>query len=345
MKITTDLINRYLTNKCSAEEAEYLENYIQYLGTSLDQLLPREEWEETDGDLGYSGQEEIRAKILAAVAHKKKLSFRRRILVKLTRVAAILIFFFGIYLLVNRSEQSLPQDPKNLVATNRDSTQVSNLYYINSGNESMSLTASDGSVITLYPKSEIKYAENFSHLKERVLYLKGKARFEVAKDKSKPFRVHSNGVITTALGTIFIVDELKSTQTNIKLLEGKIEVKAEDSNKSRKLIRTYEPNEEITLDHKALRVLEEVKMNTVGKGRGGYFVQNKENIRFQNIALKDVLDLLAQNYDISLQYDQDKIRDKYYSGVYVNSNHVYKEIIKELNYLHHADINYTNLQY
>ncbi|WP_293913782.1 MULTISPECIES: FecR family protein [unclassified Sphingobacterium] len=343
MKITTDLINRYLTNKCTAEEAEYLENYIQYLGTSLDQLLPREEWEETKGDLEYSGEEEIRAKILAAIARKRKISFRRRMLVKLSGVAALLVFFFGIYLFLNRSEESFPADRKDLATLTADSTEVSNLYYINSGNENMSLTASDGSVITLYPKSEIKYAENFRHLKERVLYLKGKARFEVAKDKSKPFRVHSNGVTTTALGTIFIIDELRSTQTNIKLLEGKIEVKAEDVKNSRKLIRTYEPNEEITLDHKDLKVLEEVK--ATGKGRGGYFVQNRENIRFQNIALKDVLDLLVQNYNIKLQYDQDKIRDKYYSGVYVNSSHVYKEIIKELNYLHHADINYTNLQH
>ncbi|QQT24277.1 FecR family protein [Sphingobacterium spiritivorum] len=343
MKITTDLINRYLTNKCTAEEAEYLENYIQYLGTSLDQLLPLEEWEETKGDLEYSGEEEIRAKILAAIVHKRKISFRRRMLVKLSGVAALLIFFLGIYLFLNRSEESFPADRKDLATLTADSTEVSNLYYINSGNENMSLTASDGSVITLYPKSEIKYAENFRHLKERVLYLKGKARFEVAKDKSKPFRVHSNGVTTTALGTIFIIDELRSTQTNIKLLEGKIEVKAEDVKNSRKLIRTYEPNEEITLDHKDLKVLEEVK--ATGKGRDGYFVQNSENIRFQNIALKDVLDLLEQNYNIKLQYDQDKIRDKYYSGVYVNSRHVYKEIIKELNYLHHADINYTNLQH
>ncbi|MGJ1431922.1 FecR family protein [Sphingobacterium spiritivorum] len=343
MKITTDLINRYLTNKCTAEEAEYLENYIQYLGTSLDQLLPREEWEETKGDLEYSGEEEIRAKILAAIARKRKISFRRRMLVKLSGVAALLVFFFGIYLFLNRSEKSFPADRKDLATLPADSSEVSNLYYINSGNENMSLTASDGSVITLYPKSEIKYAENFRHLKERVLYLKGKARFEVAKDKSKPFRVHSNGVTTTALGTIFIIDELRSTQTNIKLLEGKIEVKAEDVKNSRKLIRTYEPNEEITLDHKDLKVLEEIK--ATGKGRGGYFVQNRENIRFQNIALKDVLDLLVQNYNIKLQYDQDKIRDKYYSGIYVNSSHVYKEIIKELNYLHHADINYTNLQH
>lgn len=342
MKITTDLINRYLNNQCSAEEAEYLEDYIQYLGTSLDQLLPREEWDSTRADLDYGGQDEVRAKVLAAIQQKKKSAFRKRLVLSVSKAAAILVVLIGCYLWVSPFRDTLPLDGVKSTDVAVQTPLTSNLYYINSGNENMVLTASDGSVITLYPKSEIKYAEDFSHLNERILYLKGKAKFEVAKDKRKPFRVHSTGVTTTALGTIFIVDELKSTQTQIKLLEGKIEVKAEDVHKTKTLVRTYQPNEEITLDHNDLRILEEVKARTVGMDRGGYFLQNTDAIQFKNIALEDVLNILMQNYDIKLHYDKGKIKDKYYSGTFRNKGHVYQEIIKELNYLHHADINYTN---
>src|SRR5690606_33768852 len=89
----------------------------------------------------------------------------------------------------------------------------------------MQITAADGSVIALYPKSEIKFSEHFDPLVTRDFFLKGKAKFSVAKNKDKPFNVHSAGVITTALGTVFIVEESTSSITHVKLLEGSVEVK------------------------------------------------------------------------------------------------------------------------
>lgn len=223
MKITAEIIDRYLNNQCSAEEAEYVENYIQQSGNSLDKLLPQQEWDVISVNLDYHNQEEVSQKVFVHIKQKRTVDLRRKIFNTFFKVAALLILVFGVFVLLNPfKKETLPQHPEftALSATNDD---ISNLYYINSGNESIVLTASDGSVITLYPKSEIKYAEDFSNLHERALYLKGKAKFEVAKNKDKPFRVHSTGVITTALGTVFIVDELRSTQTQIRLLEGRIE--------------------------------------------------------------------------------------------------------------------------
>jgi len=141
---------------------------------------------------------------------------------------------------------------------------------------------------------------------------------------------------------VFIVDERRSTQTQIKLLEGRIEVEAENPQRNKKLVRTFLPNEEITLDHHDMKVLEEKKVHTVGVDRGGYFLQNEMTIQFKNIAVADVLSLLTQNNDIQLQYDVNKIKNKFYSGTFSNSVKVYEDIIKEINYLHHADITYTN---
>jgi transmembrane sensor len=344
MKITRELINRYLKNQCSAEEAAYLEDYIAHLGESLDQLLSKEEWDLTDENLDYPNQQEIKDKILAFAKKQNVLKYNRKLLRIASAAAAIIIFIFGFYVnlnpLLNKPAPHLGQ----IASVEDEKEEVSNLYYINSGNDNMLLTASDGSVITLYPQSEIKYAEDFSTQQERVLYLKGKAKFEVAKDKSKPFRVHSTGVVTTALGTVFSVDELRSTQTQIKLMEGKIEVKAVDHQRGKELVRTFLPHEEITLDHRELKVVEEIKTHTIGTDRGGHFLQNNQIIQFKNIALEDVLTILMQNYDIKLQYDKSLIINKFYSGTFTNKTNVFEEIIREINYLHHAGINYTNPQ-
>lgn len=344
MKITTELIDRYLKNQCSAEEAAYLEDYIAHLGESLDQILSREEWDLADENLAYPNQQQIKDKVLAFAKQQKALRYKRKLLRIISTAAAAILFILGFYVIQNPFSSKSTSQPTQVVAVTDQEEEVGNLYYINSGNDNMLLTASDGSIITLYPRSEIKYPEDFSELKERNLYLKGKAKFEVAKDKSKPFRVHSTGVVTTALGTIFTVDELKYDQTQIKLLEGKIEVKAEDHQSGKKLVRTFMPHEEITLDHRDLKVLEEIKTHTMGAERGGHFLQNTQSIQFKNMALADVLAILVQNYGVNLQYDRALISNKFYSGTFPNKTRVYEDIIKEINYLHHADINYTNPQ-
>lgn len=341
MKITSELVNRYLKNQCSAEEATYLENYIRYVDPNLETLLPQEDWNAIDGDLDYANQEDIRKNIFASIEKNRIRIHRTRIFINLSKVAAAFILFLGVYGILNQFTKTPVSVHSETATISINSTESSNLYYINSGNDIMTLTASDGSIITLYPKSEIKYPEDFSNLKDRILYLKGKAKFNVTKDINKPFRVHSTGVTTTALGTIFIVDELRSTQTQVKLLEGKIEVKAQAANEQRNLVRTIMPNEEITLDHHDLTIVEEVKVHKSGIDRGGYFLQNAAVIQFKNIALEDVINVLIQNYDIDLHYDKRKISNKFYSGHFNNTKQVYKEIIQEINYLHHVEISYT----
>lgn len=340
MKITSELIDRYLKNQCSSIEAEYLENYMQQ-ADSFDHLLSEEEWNLVPENLSYDNQDKIKAEIFAFINQKNKRAYRKKILRAVSAAAAILISMIGYYIFFDSHKVSSIVQNTRVETLDDQIKEISNLYYINSGNEIMLLTASDGSLISLYPQSEIKYAEDFSQLKERALYLKGKAKFHVAKDAQKPFRVHSTGIITTALGTIFTVDELKSTQTQIKLFEGKIEVKAEDIKNGKTLVRTFIPNEEITLDHRDLIVLEEIKSQTSVTDRGGRFYQNTSTIEFENISLENVLPLLMQNFDINLDYDKAKITNKFYSGAFPNKYQVYEDIIKEINYLHHTDIKYT----
>jgi ferric-dicitrate binding protein FerR (iron transport regulator) len=83
-----------------------------------------------------------------------------------------------------------------------------------SGGEIKKVILSDGSIIWLKPGSSLKYPKNFRKSGERIVTLSGEALFEVERDPSRPFLVHSGELTTTVLGTSF----------NIKSAEGKIEV-------------------------------------------------------------------------------------------------------------------------
>jgi transmembrane sensor len=87
--------------------------------------------------------------------------------------------------------------------------------------ERRTLTLNDGSVVTLDARSRIrvKYREN-----ERSIELQeGQARFDVAKDPSRPFRVEAGNETIVALGTKFNV-ELVARNVLVTMIEGHVAV-------------------------------------------------------------------------------------------------------------------------
>lgn len=91
------------------------------------------------------------------------------------------------------------------------------------GNESGEVILEDGTRVALMDGASLK--PDFSAAERRVLLTGGRARFTVAHDSSRPFRVDAAGIETTALGTIFEVD-LTGARPVIHLVQGSVEVRA-----------------------------------------------------------------------------------------------------------------------
>ncbi len=82
----------------------------------------------------------------------------------------------------------------------------------------------DGTKVQLKVGSELTLAEDFGKT-ERVVTLKGEAKFEVAHDANRPFRVKTDNVVTTALGTIFVARSTANGKMGqVSLIEGKVKV-------------------------------------------------------------------------------------------------------------------------
>lgn len=87
-----------------------------------------------------------------------------------------------------------------------------------------SLTLSDGSRVTLNADSRLRYPVEFSDTVRRV-ELVGEALFEVSRDPSRPFYVHTeHGVHTQVLGTRFNVSAYPEAACAVTLLDGAVSV-------------------------------------------------------------------------------------------------------------------------
>jgi transmembrane sensor len=94
----------------------------------------------------------------------------------------------------------------------------------NDSEHSELLTLSDGTRVTLFPGSSIKSSSRFTNGR-RDVYLNGEAFFDVARDPSNPFFVHSGGITTRVLGTSFKIKPLDGGgRMEVAVRTGKVEV-------------------------------------------------------------------------------------------------------------------------
>ena len=119
--------------------------------------------------------------------------------------ASVLLFLF----LFRKNENSQPPLAKNTVSTK-------------SGDKA-SITLPDGSKVWLNGNSKITY-EDFRK-ETREVFLSGEAYFDVAKDKTKPFIIHTRTISLKVLGTAFNVRSYDNEiETETALVHGSVEV-------------------------------------------------------------------------------------------------------------------------
>lgn len=87
-----------------------------------------------------------------------------------------------------------------------------------------SVVLSDGTRVMLNANSQLEYPEVFPLKGTREVRLKGEARFEVTKDRQRPFVVVAGKMRTQVLGTVFNVNAYTPDHTSVTLFEGRVRV-------------------------------------------------------------------------------------------------------------------------
>ena len=215
------LLDKYLSGQLTSEESDLLESWFTHKQTTGRNLF-----DEAGEDNSVFKQELFDDIIHELGIEKKRTGFRWWAAASIFLIAAL----GGIgYWMLNQSGGGHFTSNDQITAQNAlFSDSLSWKTIVNSTEETQKLVLSDGSKISLYPNSSLKYDSSLYNAKDRKLYLSGKGFFDVAHDAVKPFIVYSRGISTMALGTAFRINGYANGQRlKIELIRGKIRIRQE----------------------------------------------------------------------------------------------------------------------
>ena len=282
MKIDQNLLDRYKNGTCTKEELKWLKHYFQKGDYSELDIVLREEWENSLSKPSYNS-EEVKQQVWQELQSKRTIIPKKEVGInrKLLRIAAsitILLAAAAIFWL------------KDEVINNQF------VETINEGTMPKQIALEDGTSVWLTPGSELQYPVPFE-AHNRTVNLSGEARFEVAKDKSRPFIVQTEEVFTRVLGTTFNIEAFPNREIiEVVLLEGKVAVDIQQGTSILKAA-TLIPGEAFTFQ-KSNGVYTTTQLaNTAVYGW-------KEGIiHFHRANIEEVVEALENWYSISIQIE------------------------------------------
>ncbi|MGN6419594.1 MAG: FecR family protein [Pseudobacter sp.] len=185
---------------------------------------------------------------------------------------------------------------------------------IEAGNEQKTIVLRDSSVVLLYAGSSLQYEKDYN-VNGRKLYLKGKGRFTVKKQELQPFTVYSKFVSTTALGTVFEIQE-SADSTVVSLIEGK--VKVEDYSSSSKGAVYLHAGQQATGFREANIAVAAIQREPVAvqKNNPKKTAQDKDAdmLTFRQTSLINVFETLTEKYKVQIRFDKKEVSGILFTG-------------------------------
>ncbi|KLT64172.1 FecR family protein [Pedobacter sp. BMA] len=181
------------------------------------------------------------------------------------------------------------------------------------------LILTDGSQVWLNASSSITFPTAFTSA-NRGVTITGEAYFEVAKNKFKPFVVHTDQSVITVLGTHFNVNTYSDEdEERTTLLEGAVEIKNHTKTE------ILHPGEEAGINKSAqkMKVLPIENAEAVIAWKNGYF-------QFVGSDLKSFMRQISRWYDVEVIYNGE-IPIKAYTGK-IPRNSSAEDLVKMLAY-------------
>ncbi len=165
----------------------------------------------------------------------------------------------------------------------------------------------DGSLVTLNGNSAIGYRCEDQTAGPREVWLKGEAFFEVSKRKTPvnqdnseaiAFIVHTKNLTVEVLGTRFNVRHRRD-QTQVVLEEGSVQLSLEEQGHGLRMA----PGELVEVQ------LGEQQINPQPVKAAEYTAWKEGLIRFEGASFSEISQLLADNYGLTLHFDDKKQAD------------------------------------
>ncbi|GAB4022025.1 FecR family protein [Spirosoma koreense] len=173
----------------------------------------------------------------------------------------------------------------------------------------LTISLSDGSSVVLQPGSRLSYPHQ---LKQREVYLVGKAFFEIVRDPSRPFLVYTHGIATKVLGTSFFIDAPDTSQPiKVAVKTGKVAVyslteptsaqpQVTNSELNGLVLTPNQSAEYLTDSHRLIR-----RPDTVSTfAQPGTLTVARQSFDFDETPVSEVFRTLEKAYGVTIVYNQ-----------------------------------------
>ncbi|MEQ8471786.1 MAG: FecR family protein [Marinoscillum sp.] len=231
----------------------------------------------------------------------------------LWRVAAILILAIGLGYVFNQIENEfVPGSVKAELVLIEKEAQFG---------QKLTLELPDGSVVKLNSGSRITYPKEFAQ-ESREVSLSGEAFFDVTKDPSRPFRITTDLINISVLGTSFNVRAYENTGENqVAVKTGKVAV-GNTFNKEKILLL---PDELVTISTKQ----ESVKKDSISN-QELVFGWLDQTLMFEEDQLEEIIKTLERWYDVKISVQTKLDTKKTFTAKYKNPS--LKAVLESLSY-------------
>ncbi|WP_341832046.1 FecR family protein [Sphingobacterium thalpophilum] len=338
-KYTSQEIDQFLANQCTAEEAKSIARYLEENTEELDKIEIFEHLVEEEMIVIAADQKELFLGTL--IQPNKIVPLWRKYLAVASLIAVFLTSVFLIYRLQNDSVPIKSKDEIN---------------YVEIANQSLQDTLiilPDHSRILMNPKSKLRYPFDFK-TNRSIRQLAGSILYKVAKDSVHPFRVNLDDIVTQAVGTEFWVSK-QHNEIAITLLEGRVKLNSLDPYYELKDLY-LEPGQICKIDknNRKLNIAQLVTTHHTAsvpnRSQRPYFGQGLEGVTwstdevvFDQVQLNRLIGQLEQQYHVKINVDGVNLQKQSFTGrVFVtDSLETLLQAICEINNLDYSIKNKT----
>jgi len=156
--------------------------------------------------------------------------------------------------------------------------------------EQYQIVLPDGTKVWLNAATTLRFPASFAGMSKRNVELTGEAYFEVAKDKTKPFIVHSDQQEVEVLGTHFNINNYTDEpMVKTTLLEGSVKVNQNN---------ILKPGEQAAINKAGDIKISMVPVEEAIAWKKGYFEFNDENVY-------EIMRKISRWYDVQVIYEGD----------------------------------------
>jgi transmembrane sensor len=294
--ITKDLLSRYRQRKATQEELALLQRYFSKSEhVELERFLD-EEWESLS--LHETGDDETGARVWNRLESSTYSEYRK--VDKVTQNGRRSSFIFRhagwvagvaacVLLIVFAAVNHFTREDKTRV--------IADNYVLKANTDSkpIKVTLSDGSVVWLAARSNIRYQNPFKE-GYRNIDLDGEAYFEIERDTLHPFTVNTKSLVVRVLGTSFTVNSFaENDAAQVSVRSGKVSVSVLGQ-KSDVILR---PNERVSFSGKMKLVKELVESPVIVHAEA---IPNQ--FEFTSTPIPDIFKLLEKAYEVHIKFDE-----------------------------------------